>query len=259
MKTLLIDCGNSRVKWSVFGAHRLGRSRALQWGAGSPGRLCDALFRQAGRVDAVLVCSVAGVAVERALRGAARRAHAPRPQFVRSGRHLAGLTNGYEEPWRLGIDRLVGAIGAWYAGNGSMGDGRRAVLVADIGTAMTLDLVDASGRHRGGAIVPGPALMVQSLLGGTAGIRRRAQGGARRSRGLYARGTAAALDAGARYASAALIQRALAEARALLGRRPRLVLTGGAAPAIAALLGRRGLALEPDLVIHGLAVLAYSH
>lgn len=254
MKTLLIDCGNTRLKWSVFSAHRLRKARALGWDSGTVRKVCDELFKQVGSVDRVLVCSVAGVVIDKALRAAARRAKAPRPSFVRSERNLAGITNGYAEPWRLGVDRLVAVIGAWYTGNE-----RRAVLVVDIGTAMTLDLVDSDGRHRGGAIVPGPALMVQSLLAQTAGIRRRAQGGARQSRSLYARSTAAALDSGARYASAALIQRALAEARTQLGSRPRLMLTGGAAPAVAALLGRRSLTLEPDLVIHGLAVLAYSH
>jgi type III pantothenate kinase len=118
--------------------------------------------------------------------------------------------------------------------------------------------VDAFGRHHGGAIVPGPVLMVQSLLEQTAGIRRRARGGAAKSRGLFARSTAAALDAGARYASAALIQRALSEARVSVGVRPRLMLTGGAAPAVARLLGL-GVVVEPDLVLHGLAVLAFSH
>ena len=77
----------------------------------------------------------------------------------------------------------MAAIGGWYepARRG------RPVCVVDVGTATTIDLVDARGRHLGGAIVPGPALMVDSLLRGTRGIRRRAAGAGVRARPRRAR------------------------------------------------------------------------
>jgi type III pantothenate kinase len=154
---------------------------------------------------------------------------------------------------------------------------------------MTIDLLNAAGRHLGGSIVPGPRLMIESLLERTAGIRRRAGGraatasfdlalgvahsqGARRARqrkgagpgssanraapvALFARDTHAALLAGARQACAGLIERALREARLELGRRPRVILSGGAADAITPLLHGR-YRREDDLVLRGLAVLA---
>ena len=119
---------------------------------------------------------------------------------------------------------------------------------------MTLDLVDASGHHLGGAIIPGPILMRTSLLTGTSGIRSRARGGAEAGAdALFARSTVLAIEQGARYAAAATIDRAVSEARSLLGRTPLAVLTGGGAAAIAALV-RSAHVERADLVLQGLAV-----
>jgi type III pantothenate kinase len=121
---------------------------------------------------------------------------------------------------------------------------------------MTLDLIDTEGRHRGGAIIPAPALMVETLFARTHGIQRRARGGnGGGGLGLFARSTRAGVMQGARYAAAALIDRAVEEARVILGRKPLVVLTGGGAAAVRPLLKSPWL-LVPDLVLKGLAVLS---
>jgi type III pantothenate kinase len=133
---------------------------------------------------------------------------------------------------------------------------RSALCVVGVGTALTVDLLGAEGRHRGGVIIPGPALMVETLLSSTHGIRRRAQGGSPdRNGGLFGRSTRAGVLQGARYAAAALIDRTVDEGRAVLGRRPLVVLTGGATEAVRPLL-RSACVGVPDLVLRGLAVLA---
>ena len=95
----------------------------------------------------------------------------------------------------------------------------------------------ASGRHRGGAIAPGPghhgrepAHRARTASAGAPAARAAAG-----ARALFATDTASALAAGSVFAAAAFIDRACAEARATLGARPLLLLTGGAAPALAAL------------------------
>jgi type III pantothenate kinase len=147
------------------------------------------------------------------------------------------------------VDRFVGAIGAHHLASG------QSVCVVNVGTAMTIDLVDGKGRHRGGAIVPGPALMVDSLLTQTNGIRRRASGGPNGVASLFARTTRTAIGQGALYAAAAVIDRAIEEARGQLGSTPLVLLTGGGSEAIRPLVRNTSVAL-PDLVLHGLAVWA---
>lgn len=250
MSVLLIDIGNTRIKWARFDGERLGRQRAAVhsgWGGEDYARRVIGSGR---RLDRILVASVAGARVDRSLVLAARRARAPAPEFVVSQRRAAGVTSGYLEPWRWGVDRFVAAVGAYHLARG------RAVCVVGVGTAMTIDLVDAAGRHRGGAIIPAPTLMVDTLLRNTDGIRRRAQGGAGGGNSLFGRSTRAALVQGSRYAAAALIDRAVGEARAMVrGRSPLVVLTGGGSPSVQPLVQSTCVSV-PDLVLRGLAALS---
>jgi type III pantothenate kinase len=253
MADLLIDAGNTRIKYAVLNGRRMGRVHAVDWNARNLERVARRVLR--GRFERMVVCSVAGSALERALRRAARRTgHAP-PQFIRSTRRSAGVRNGYVQTWRLGADRWVAMLGAraLYPA--------RALCIVDVGTAMTVDLLDAAGQHRGGLLVPGPDLMVASLLRNTAGIRRRAgrvsaqNGGRRGSAALFGRSTRAGLLAGSTAACAALIERALAEGRARVHERPKLLLAGGGAMQVAPLL-RVPYVRADRLVLHGLALLA---
>lgn len=249
MNILLIDVGNTRVKWARYDGFRLSGAHAARHAAWSAHDFAR-IIGMARRPDRILVSSVAGAKINAALERAARNAHAPTPQFAATQRHACGITAGYVEPWRLGVDRFLGMIGA------RAHFARRPVCVVGVGTAMTIDLLGADGRHQGGAIIPAPPLMISSLLNGTRGIRRRARGGVKGSGpALFGRSTRAALEQGARYAAAAAVDRAVLEARALLGRTPLVLLTGGGAGELRPLI--RSASREiPDLVLWGLAVWA---
>jgi type III pantothenate kinase len=251
---LLVDVGNTRVKWARLVNGQMGKHQAASnadWTADQYAR------RVIGRkwsdgAGRIIVSSVAGQKVARMLVDAARRSGAPVPEFVTSERQAAGVTTQYLDPWRLGVDRFVGAIGAHHLASG------QPVCVVNVGTAMTLDLVDRKGLHRGGVIIPGPGLMVDSLLNGTDGIRRRAVGGRKGHPGLFAQTTRSAIGQGSLYAAASLVERAVEEARAQLGSPPLVLLTGGGAPAIRPLIRNTAVCL-PELVLHGLAVWARAH
>ena len=250
MKQLLIDAGNTRLKWARLRGKRLGRTHAEDWNKRSMARVAQSAM--CGKYERVVVCSVAGTALERALRRAARTAGHPAPHFIRSTRRAAGVRNGYVQTWRLGADRWVAMLGAHALHPG------RALCVVDIGTALTLDLLDKQGHHRGGLLTPGPTLMVDSLLNYTAGIRRRAGSRPRspgRAAALFGRSTRAGLLSGSAMACAALVERALREARSELGARPKLLLAGGGAAQVAPLLLIAHTRAD-DLVLHGLALLA---
>lgn len=249
MNVLLIDVGNTRIKWARFDGRRLGRQHAAVHSDWRGKDYARRVFGAARGIERILVASVAGARVDRRLTLAARQSQAPTPEFVASRRHGGGVRVGYLEPWRLGVDRYVATIGAYHLAKG------RAVCIVGVGTAMTIDLVDAKGRHRGGAIIPAPALMVDTLLKNTNGIRRRAQGGVGGGSSLFGRSTRAALAQGSRYAAAALIDRAVSEAHTLVGdRAPLVVLTGGGAPSVQPLV-RSTYVSVPDLVLRGLAAL----
>jgi len=248
MNTLLVDIGNTRVKWATLRGARQGRMQAAAHE--DSGMALRAVVRDAPRdVSRVIVVSVVDEALSRVLDAAARRSFGITPEYIRSTRRACGVTNSYRDTWRLGADRWVSAVGAHALAGG------RAVVIANVGTALTVDAVTAGGRHRGGAIIPGPKVMIESLLAGTHGIRRRARGGDASVRSMFATDTAGALAAGSVFATAAFIDRAVLEATRTFRAPPLLLLTGGAAPTL-----KRHLVsparVVPDLVLRGLAVFA---
>ena len=247
MTVLLVDIGNSRVKWARLTGERLGKAQAADYAGWRAGDFARRVIGSRRSLERILVASVAADAVTVALAAGARLAGAPSPERAVTRRRACGVTVGYVDPWRLGIDRLLAMIAAHLRFAG------QPVCAVMVGTAMTLDLAGADGRHWGGAIIPAPPLMVSSLLDGTSGIRRRAQGGTSgRGRALFGRSTRAAMEQGARYAAAAAVDRAISEASELVGRAPQLVLTGGGAPGLRPLI-RSASVLVPDLVLEGLA------
>ena len=259
MNALLIDAGNSRLKWASLRGGRLGTLHSAAWDAAGLPALTARIAAQAGHPDSVLVGCVAGVTVQRTLRGALRAAHLPAPQFAVSRRQQGGVSNAYRWPEQLGVDRWLALLAAraLYPSE--------SVCIVSVGTALTVDLLDNQGRHLGGAIVPGPALMVDSLLNSTADIRRRAGGAARSprssaQRSLFARDTRGALSAGSLHATVALTEYALSRAQEAVAHAPRLLLTGGGARDLQRALGTRDLRVQlhrvDDLVLRGLAVLA---
>lgn len=257
---MLVDIGNTRIKWAIWRAGRLAPMRAAfhqGWAQKDYERHLFGGGSETGpmplgrRVSAIVVASVAGARVNRLLTAAARHACGVRPRFIATSRRAAGVTTRYIETWRLGVDRFIGVIGARSL------LGAAGVCVVNAGTAVTIDLLDAQGVHRGGAILPGPRLMVASLLEGTAGIGRRARGKAdpqQRSHraALFARSTRAAIEGGARYAAASAVDRAVTEARRVLGKTPRVLLTGGGADELEPLIRARHVRVA-DLVLRGIA------
>ena len=262
---LLLDIGNSRIKWArLSGSYRRGQRFAARGAIDlerfeARGAALERLLESMGSLARIVACNVAGAAVERRLRAVARRAGTRTPQFVRSAAAAAGVRNAYAEPWRLGADRWAALIGARFEHPG------RALCLVAVGTALTIDLLDEHGRHRGGSIIPGPELMIKALLERTAGIRRRAGRNATQamaragaSPGLFARDTRGAVTAGAVNAAAALIGESMRAARDLLGRSPRLILSGGAAAKVGSRL-RVPYRPGDELVLRGLAVLRSGH
>lgn len=246
---LLVDIGNSRVKWAIARGARLGRQRALAVGDRGGLPVAALIAALPDRIDSVRMVSVAGASATRRVAGALRRATGAPVQVLRTTARAGGVRCGYREPWRLGADRWAAVIAAHH-----LFAPARAACVVDVGTALTVDFVSRDGRHRGGAIVPGPGLMIESLLRDTQGIRRRATTSRASGRTLYARSTREAIEQGARYATAAFVERALLEAQRHFGGRPELVVTGGSAAAILPLIRGR-CSLVPDLVLQGLAAL----
>lgn len=231
MSAWLFDLGNTRLKFAELGEDGApGKTHALAHVDG------DAWLQQLPRGDAACIASVAAgerrVALLDALCARFARLH-----LVRTQPRFAGLRIAYEDPRHLGVDRFLALLSALEAGN---------VLLVGIGTALTIDLLDGDGLHRGGRIAPSPMLMREALHARAPALPERG--------GVYAEfadDTGHALASGCDGAALALVERSLERAHALLGSRPALWLHGGGAEAL-----RDRLPLHrsvPDAVLRGLA------
>ncbi|HYE36234.1 MAG TPA: type III pantothenate kinase [Methylocaldum sp.] len=243
---LLIDIGNSRVKWGIAEDNRIVSGESFPSDSGSLEKLLDSHWQSLAMPHLVYACNVAGAEVERTIAGWTQKQWGISPKFVKSVAQGYGVINGYEQPEKLGVDRWAGLIALREFGD-------RPSCVADCGTALTFDVLDAQGRHLGGLIAPGLALMKRVLVQETKGINDIG----RDSQGFLGRTTAAAVKGGALGACAGLIERSVREAAKELGCAPNLVLTGGDAETIAVALDMP-CEIIPDLVLRGLLSIARS-
>lgn len=245
---LLIDAGNTRVKWALAEAGApLGKWQAsgavahadidqlpAAWQAALAGHGQDddiahgaahgAIPGTVRAISRVTLANVAGAALHDRLAALLPAALAPSQiDWFASLPQLAGLRNGYRNPAQLGCDRFAAAIGARALAPGMD------IIVANCGTATTIDAITAGGDFLGGMILPGLGLMASSLARNTAQLPHIAQDG--KLPGGFADNTDDAILSGCLTAQGGAIEHACVAHRAAL-----CIVSGGAAPFIAPML-----------------------
>ncbi|HEX6833149.1 MAG TPA: type III pantothenate kinase [Rudaea sp.] len=241
---LLIDLGNSRLKWATWNAAVLRPGSALVHLGSIDNVDFSALWKDTPVPAQVWVASVAAAALEETLARSLRDRFALEPHFVRSSAAAAGVRSAYAAPEQLGVDRFLGLVAVHAR------EAAPTVLVG-CGTALTLDAIDAEGRHLGGLIAPSPALMHDALIGRTARIAPVEHAHVVD----FADNTADAVESGTWLAASALVERFVVRTAARLRSAPNIVFTGGDGARLAALTGLPHR-LEEHLVLRGLAVYA---
>jgi len=241
--TLLIDQGNTRLKWVLA---RNGEIDEKSAGQGDLEILMQTCRRDTTIKPAtVLFSSVSGKEDVQALQGFCKSHWGTEAALLESTEQRSGVRNAYPEPGMLGVDRWLAMLGARQRVRGR-------VCVVDAGSALTVDIVAADGRHEGGYIIPGPALMERALLLDTDRVRFAEEAGYDLSPGSS---TAEAVRHGVALAQAGAV--ALAIDRCV-GEPLQLLFCGGGGGTLKELLSRGG-DYAPDLVFEGLeAMAAYS-
>lgn len=242
---LLIDIGNSRLKWALDDGNgmRVGRSATLDAPVET---IADRLWHDLPRPDRVVVSNVKGRTTERALGAWWAKRWNIEPLFVRPNRESHGVASKYRDPGQLGSDRWAAVIGAR-----SME--RAPLCVVDCGTAVTVDGVNDTGEFVGGVILPGLRLARECLSQSTAEIGNVVA----QEVAFPGESTQQAVHIGAVFAVVGGIERSIAEFRQLLGDHMVVYLTGGDAAQIGDRLSVT-VTLHPELVLWGLAVIAGS-
>ncbi|AMM24228.1 type III pantothenate kinase [Variovorax sp. PAMC 28711] len=251
MAFLAIDIGNTRLKWALYEAPRPG---APLLGQGAEfldhiERLAEGPWADLPQPTSMLGCVVAGDAVRRRAEEQLHERFDCAPRWVVSSGAEAGIVNGYDHPTRLGADRWVAMIGARHRMLQQHGAARPMVVVM-IGTAVTVEAVDADGKFLGGLILPGHGIMLRALESGTAGLH--VPTGEVRE---FPTNTSDALTSGGTYAIAGAVERMVQHLRQRCGAEPVCYMTGGAGWKMAPSMNG-SFDLVESLIMDGLLVIA---
>lgn len=247
---LLVDIGNSCVKWATHQAGVLSTQHSFAYQRTHLAALLTQQWLPAidsAALDTIGVANVAGAPVAATVTEWTHTHWGKLPRFVKTTATAGAVRNGYHTHEQLGVDRWLAIIGAHYFQPG------QACIIVDCGTAMTLDVVTASGQHLGGLIVPGLTAMQQALqnqapaLTNFEGFAENCQ-----DRPLLARDTQSGMRLGILYTVIGFIEYVKG---AFVQSNPQgaftLVVTGGHAPLLLPLLPDPYQHI-PDLVLRGL-------
>ncbi len=225
---LAIDIGNTHTVLGIFAGDELRTFRRLASNVARTGDelsvLVDALCREHNdrlRASGRVVISSVVPALTDEFAAMARLLYRAEPLVV-SHETPAGIRIEMPDPASLGADRIANAA--------AVADGPLPAIVVDLGTATTFDVIATRARYLGGAIAPGIRTSADELF-------RRAAQLAKvticKPRSPLGRTTKESIQSGVYYGAAGAIDRVVEELQRRLGRRARVIATGGLAPLVA--------------------------
>lgn len=161
---LLVDIGNSRIKSAVTSKGELTLHTPFPTDVTHLSEILDVHWKSlVPSPQQVYISNVAGKAIAEICSEWIRLHWGIPVHFIVSKNECCGVINGYDRPEQLGVDRWAGLVGLRH-------HYPLPACLVDCGTALTFDLLDKTGHHLGGGIIPGPELMKKALLCGTRGV-----------------------------------------------------------------------------------------
>lgn len=153
---LLVDVGNTRIKWATLENEELKFGDAFNYHEKDFTPLLNAQWSQLLSPQRIMIANVAGADVEKNLLGWIKQFWHKIPEFITPQAQQNGVVNGYIDPKTLGVDRWLSLIAARNSYSGP-------VCIISCGTAITIDAMNATGQHLGGLITPGLEAMRSCL------------------------------------------------------------------------------------------------
>lgn len=235
----LFDGDEKRAVWKIATDHRRTADEYAVW-------LTQLMALEGLRPADVTACIVSNVVppVTFDLKTLCRRYFRCEPMFVLEPGVELGIEVLIDFPQEVGADRVVNAI----AGKDRFG---APLIIVDIGTAATFDIVDRDGNYCGGVIAPGINLSLKALEMAAAKLPHIE---IRRPERVIGKATVPAMQSGLFWGYVGLIEGLVSRIRAEFGEPMRVVATGGLSPLFA---GATNVIeeIDPDLTLWGLRLI----
>lgn len=272
---LLIDAGNSSLKWALYRRHgHVDSGNPVVYPSSKDSSRNSLLVSQLAvswqsLVDIeqhplqILVSNVAGSWVMDAITRWVSD-HLEKELLVKDANWLTidnvvaqesahGVVNAYKQPERLGADRWASLVAARQLISDDC-------CIIDCGSALTIDVLSRSGEHKGGIISPGWQMMKKSLMTGTDAITSETISGELTEVPLLGRDTREAIEAGIVASCTGAVSHVLQHFQEESGSRLHCVITGGGARKLLPHLSQGNpevvFQYEPDWVLKGLAIIS---
>ncbi|WP_438971053.1 type III pantothenate kinase [Methylophaga sp.] len=242
---LLVDIGNSRVKWATMDKTGIGESQNFQRGKTGIKAALNKAWKKLEDVEAIYVANVGGDKIAEQLTEWTEKQWQLKPIVIHTENKRFGVSNAYDEPAKLGVDRWLSLIAARQ-------HARQAQCVIDCGTAITIDIVSKNGQHQGGMILPGLGLMRSSLAANTHALTDEPD---EKEFNTLATNTFSAIQAGTLYSVTATLERIITDLKDNFDDKVRFIITGGDAESLLPLLPEK-ISHYPNIVLRGLAFYA---
>lgn len=239
---LAIDIGNTRLKWGLFSGEVLHDTGTQEF----PVSTNSGNWAGLGMLpppDRVAIASVGGESRFSTLQSWLTEKWGCPVLRLRSTAQAAGVFNAYRDPKRLGVDRWAALVAARSLSS-------KPVIVIDVGSACTIDVMDGTGRHKGGWIAPGLRLMESALLKGTQEITLEGS----EDRAAWGTDTRQGVRAGIEAALLGLIERSARRLEEEENEPVECVMTGGDGHHLKSLI-ELPCVYDPALVLKGVALL----
>ena len=248
-KILLMDIGNTMIKWGVLENKALSGIGSLLTPHSSDFDLKPLFMSLPSDVKSIVASCVLSRETQIKLAELISDHFKLVIEFIEPKNRFSGLTNGYTNPSKLGADRWAAMIGAHdeFGGN---------ILVIDMGTAITIDYINTEGLHEGGQILPGLKSFFNILDQSTGSINTKINISDIAAQNIkkWGKNTDDAIISGAMMAISSAINHAVFSFK-MKGSRPSVILTGGDAIYFKDVFDYT-LFYRPNLVIEGLARIA---
>lgn len=242
---LLVDIGNSRVKWTTMDNNGLEESHSFDRNKSGIKASLNKEWKTLSDIESIYVANVAGEKIATQLTEWTEKQWKLTPKFIQAEKKHFGVINAYDEPEKLGVDRWLSLISARQ-------HARLAQCIIDCGTAITIDIVTKTGQHQGGMIIPGVSIMKSSLINNTDALTTDTD---QQEFKTLATNTYSAIHTGTLYTVTATIERIINDLKESFNNRIRFIITGGDAQTLLPLLSD-DVHYYPDIVLKGLAFYA---
>ncbi|MCW5589087.1 MAG: type III pantothenate kinase [Legionellales bacterium] len=245
---LLIDIGNTRIKWAQYKEGQLHYGEPQHHQDYSLDHLFNTLWKNIPTPQSIVAANVAGTLVMDRLTAWAQQTWGLPVHFIKSKKKFGNIINAYENAEQLGIDRLLNLVAARFF------HPEHCVAIISAGTALTVDVLNKNNQHEGGLIAPGFGILqhtMNQLLPYTEHYQLDCSD-------LFAklgRSTPECIQAGVQYMCIGFVNQAISQIQQTYGKETGIYLTGGNAKGLLPYVDPT-VCLQPFMTLQGLAVMS---